>query len=336
MLRGEFIRQRKDNWLGLQNALDAVRGGRPDEAELLAIVKNYRRTIADLSLARSLFPRDPLINELNALVCRALLVIGARPDSDRARIASFFRRRYLPLLRRMSRFFLLSCAVFSGAALSGYGITRVNPFFANAIIGDEYIYMTLYNIEKERPYAVYQSKFKYAMSGFIMANNIKVAFSAFAFGVFYGAGTFLILVANGLMLGSITALFAAHGLLFGFVTTVMVHGTLELFAVMAAGAAGIRLGQSIFRPGRLTRKRALAEFGLEAFILTLAMVPVFVIAGILEGYVTPLDLPAGARLAVIGGSLAFLAAYFGTPFLLFSERKKGRRPLQEPEVRVAY
>jgi uncharacterized membrane protein SpoIIM required for sporulation len=340
MKRVEFIQQRKDTWLRLQRAVDAVtdvRGGRPDESELLAIVRNYRRTIADLSLARSLFPGDPLINELNALVLKALLVVGSRPVSDRERFVLFFRERYVNVLRRLSRFFLLSCAVFIASAVFGYFTTIMNPFFANAIVGDEYTYMTIDNIEKGRPFAVYQSGFKYAMSSFIMANNIKVAFSAFAFGVFYGVGTFLILIFNGLMLGSVSAIFASHHLLFGFATTVMIHGTLELFAIMAAGAAGLRLGQSIFRPGLLPRKRALAEFGLEAFILTIAMVPVFVIAGVLEGYVTPLPLGAGARLSIIGAGVLFLAAYFGAPFVLFRIRGRKARPsLPGPQVRVSY
>jgi uncharacterized membrane protein SpoIIM required for sporulation len=213
----------------------------------------------------------------------------------------------------------------------------MNPFFANAIVGDQYTYMTIDNIEKGRPYAVYQSGFKYAMSGFIMANNIKVALSAFAFGVFYGVGTFLILIFNGLMLGSVSALFASHGLFFGFATTVMIHGTLELFAIMAAGAAGLRLGQSIFRPGLLPRKLALAEFGIEAFILTIAMVPVFVLAGILEGFVTPLSLDAFARLSVIVASVLFLSVYFGTPLALSRGRcRKARHCPSKPDVRASY
>ena len=337
MQRNEFIKQRMNTWLGLQQSIDAIDGRdatRPDEATILNFIQHYRRTIADLSLVRSLFPRDPLISELGALLCKAILLIGRGPRSDAERIASFFRERYPAVLLRFSRFFLLSSLIFCCSTIFGFAVTRVNPFFANAIVGDEYVYMTADNIEKGHPFAVYQSKFKYAMSGFIMANNIKVAFSAFAFGIFYGVGTFLILIFNGLMLGSLSAVFFDCKLLFGFATTVLVHGTLELFAIMVAGAAGLRLGQSLFRPGMLSRKRALADFGVEAFIMTLAMVPIFVMAGALEGYVTPLGLPAVSRVLIITGNMILLAAYFGLPLWFF--HKKQPLAAAPPEVKVKY
>jgi uncharacterized membrane protein SpoIIM required for sporulation len=319
MPRAEFIKSKMGVWTALKKSVDKVTGmsaAGENETSLLDFVKNYRRTISDYSLLRSWFPGDPLIRELNALLCKALLIIGRNPLTDRDRMTRFYSFSFPEVIIKLSRFFLLSTFIFLASALFGYFITMVNPFFANAIVGDEYIYMTIDNIRNGTPFAVYQAHFKYAMSGFIMANNIKVAFYAFSSGVFYGVGTFLVLISNGLMLGSITAVFASHNLLWSFLSTVLVHGTLELFAIMVAGAAGLRLGQSLFRPGHLTRKQALASFGREAFILTAAMTPVFIIAGILEGYVTPLGLSAMARCGCIGGSALFLTVYLGLPVWL--------------------
>jgi uncharacterized membrane protein SpoIIM required for sporulation len=297
MPRAEFIKSKMGVWTALKKSVDKVTGmsaAGENETSLLDFVKNYRRTISDYSLLRSWFPGDPLIRELNALLCKALLIIGRNPLTDRDRMTRFYSFSFPEVIIKLSRFFLLSTFIFLASALFGYFITMVNPFFANAIVGDEYIYMTIDNIRNGTPFAVYQAHFKYAMSGFIMANNIKVAFYAFSSGVFYGVGTFLVLISNGLMLGSITA----------------------VFAIMVAGAAGLRLGQSLFRPGHLTRKQALASFGREAFILTAAMTPVFIIAGILEGYVTPLGLSAMARCGCIGGSALFLTVYLGLPVWL--------------------
>jgi uncharacterized membrane protein SpoIIM required for sporulation len=154
-----------------------------------------------------------------------------------------------------------------------------------------------------------------------MANNIKVSFMAFSLGVFYGIGTFAVLVANGLMLGALAAVFAQHHLFAGFVTTVLIHGTLELFAIAVAGAAGLRFGQSIFRPGNLRRAEALMDFGLEAFQVCLVMVPVLVVAAILEGYVTPLHPPMAVRLAVIGASLALIGVLTTVPVVRYRRRR---------------
>ncbi len=315
----EFIQDRKSSWIALESAIQTY--GKPGEAagkeaRLTGLMKHYRRTLADLSLAQSLFPGDPLIQDLNALVVRAMILINTRPKGDLSRVAEFFSVRIPQLVRRFSGFFAISALVFSLSILAGYGLTMLNNYAGNAIVGDRYIYMTLDNIAKGKPFAVYQSGIKYWMSSYIMANNIKVAFLAFAFGALYGVGTLTILIHNGLIIGSIAAVFAQKNLLSDFTTTVMIHGTLELFAIIVAGAAGLRFGQALFRPGNRRRVDALCEFGVEAFHLCAAMVPVFIIAAILEGYVTPLELSVPARLAIIAGSLLFLFVYLGVPSLV--------------------
>jgi uncharacterized membrane protein SpoIIM required for sporulation len=297
-------------------------------------MNNYRRAIADLSLAQSLFPGSQLVHELNVLVIKAMALINSNQQGDLQRIAGFFRRGLPQLVLKMRTLFMISCMIFIIAAIAGYGLTMLNSFTANAIVGDEYIYKTLANIDEGKPFAVYESRFKYAMSSFIMANNIKVAFLAFAFGALYGVGTIMILFSNGLMLGSIAAVFARHGLLFDFTTTVLIHGTLELFAIMVAGAAGLRMGQALFRPGELTRGEAMHRFGREAFQLCCVMVPVFVIAGILEGYVTHLGLSPLSRLLVITASMVFLFLYLCVPVFVFLTRGGKRAGGSAPDMRM--
>lgn len=336
----DFIKNRSLTWFALNDAIQNI-GGLAEknnrEQELVSFMQNYRRTCADLSLARSLFPGDQLIHELNTLVIRAMAFIGGCRQNDGGRIVGFYTQRVPQLVMTLSRHFLIVTVLFLSAACFGYFLTMLNPFTANAVVGDEYIYMTINNIEKGAPFAVYESGLKYFMSSFIMANNIKVAFTAFAFGALYGIGTFYILVFNGLMLGCITAVFAQYGLLVDFSATVLVHGTLELFAILVAGAAGLRFGQSIFRPGNLTRLEAIYIFGNEAFQLCAAMVPVFVIAGILEGYVTPLHLSLGLRAGIIVLSAVLLFLYLGLPTLLYTRRLARRAvPVNEPVVKIVY
>ena len=329
LTRRDFIENRKNSWLFLSGAVRNPRSSDlyTNEHRLLEFIKHYRRTIADLSLARTLFHADSLVRELNILVCNTLHFIGRTYQPNRRRIARFFQVSLPETMLTLRGFFIISFIVFFGSAAFGYFVSTMDPVFTTAMIGDKYVYMTIDNITSGEPFAVYQSKFKYAMSSFIMSNNIKVSFTAFSLGVFYGVGTFLVLLFNGLMLGGITALFGSFNLLLEFVTTVMVHGTLELFAIVVAGAAGLRFGQSIFRPGTLKRREAVKKFGIEAFYITTAMVPVLVIAGILEGYVTPLNLPLWGRCGVILASALFLVIYLGTPLFLYLRRN--RQPVPE-------
>ncbi len=335
----DFINDRKETWLELEKTarkISGVRRPRLDDRQVVSLMHNYRRTMADLSLAQSHYPSDPLVSQLSSLVVRVLSIVAAHQEGDLNRIRRFFSYTLPATILKLSRLFLVSLAVFGGAALFGYFLTVLDPYAANAIAGDRYVFMTLENIEKGKPFAVYESGLKYAMSGFIMANNIKVAFTAFAFGAFYGLGTFFILLYNGLMLGSIAAVFGNHGLLFDFTTTVLIHGTLELFAIVVAGAAGLRLGQALFRPGDLRRGEAVYKFGVEAFQICAIMVPVFVIAGILEGYVTPLELSRAGRILIIAASAVFLVLYLGIPtFYHLKRRKEDARHEAFPSIRMS-
>ncbi|MFP4165198.1 MAG: stage II sporulation protein M [Chitinispirillaceae bacterium] len=334
MNRIDFIRERKDTWIELENSvkeLDKLTTFSSSD-ELMSFLRCYRKTAADLSLCRSHFPQDPLNKELNGLVVKAMMHVGSDREGDVSRIRGFFSQTIPALVRKLRFLFIISFLVFSLSTLAGFFLAKLSPYAANVIAGDRYIHMTVRNIKKGDPFAVYKSGLKYAMSGFIMSNNIKVAFTAFALGALWGIGTFFILVFNGLMLGSIAALFSDYNLLLDFWLTVMIHGTLELFAIMVAGAAGLRLGQALFRPGKLTRKDALARFGMEAFKTCIAMVPIFIIAGVLEGYVTPLDLSRPDKLAIQLASILFIVFYLFSPSLFIKKKKHPHpfKPVQKP------
>jgi uncharacterized membrane protein SpoIIM required for sporulation len=332
----DFIKTRRTTWISLENEIKTLGGrvaGSESESLLISFINHYRRTIADLSLAQSLFPKSQLVGELNHLIVSAMVLISSRQKTDFTRIKLFFTERLPLLVIGLHKLFCISCAIFIISAAAGYGLTMVNPFTANVIVGDEYIFKTIENIENGNPFAVYESRFKYAMSSFIMANNIKVSFMAFAFGALYGLGTIFILLSNGLMLGSIAAVFAQHGLLFDFSTTVLIHGTLELFAVMVAGAAGLRFGQALFRPQEAKRIDALYIFGKEAFEVCCIMIPVFIVAGILEGFVTHLHLPSFTRILIISGSILLLVFYLIVPTVFYITRRKEPPPVA-PDVYV--
>ena len=132
----------------------------------------------------------------------------------------------------------------------------------------------------------------------IMANNITVALMSFAFGITAGIGTCYVIFVNALMLGAFVGHFVNHGL--GYVCCAFLagHGILEIFAILISGGAGLRLGLTMAMPGPLTRLAALRQGGREAALLVLGTIPMFIVAGTIEGFVTPSRLAGGAKIAL--------------------------------------
>ena len=162
------------------------------------------------------------------------------------------------------------------------------------------------------------------MASQIIANNVQVTFGVFALGVTAGIGTLLLLVLNGVSLGGVVGLYQAKGIVKLILAFVAPHGILELTAVCIAGGAGFLLTAALLLPGRRTRKRALVENGRRAIRLVAAATALLLVAGTLEGFVTPIpSWPLGAKFAVSGATLVLLVLY------LSSGRQRGIRPTRE-------
>jgi uncharacterized membrane protein SpoIIM required for sporulation len=106
------------------------------------------------------------------------------------------------------------------------------------------------------------------------------------------------------MLGGFAGHFANHDLLFDLWCFLAPHGVLEIFAILVSGAAGLRLGLSLAIPGELKRSASLRHGAKEAVLLVLGTVPMFVVAGFIEGFITPSYLPGPFKIALglaVGG-----------------------------------
>jgi uncharacterized membrane protein SpoIIM required for sporulation len=127
-----------------------------------------------------------------------------------------------------------------------------------------------------------------------MTNNIRVTVMAFAGGITFGVGTIAVLIFNGVLLGAVGGLsfHASRG--HDFVTLVVAHGVLELSCIVVAGAAGLRMAAALVAPGRTPRAAALGRGAREAVEVVLGTAPWLVLAGLIEGFITP----AGFGLAV--------------------------------------
>jgi uncharacterized membrane protein SpoIIM required for sporulation len=150
-------------------------------------------------------------------------------------------------------------------------------------------------------------------SSAIMTNNLSVAFVTFAAGITAGIGTLYYLILNGFLLGVVAAACAARGMSLSLWSFVAPHGVFELPAIFIAGGAGLRLAQGLLFPGVLPRRDAIRTAGADAVRLVLGVVPVLVMAGVIEAFVSPTNLPAGLKFGLAGALLVLLAAYLFAP-----------------------
>jgi uncharacterized membrane protein SpoIIM required for sporulation len=142
----------------------------------------------------------------------------------------------------------------------------------------------------------------------VLINNIQVSFFAFAAGVLFGIGSVFILVYNGANVGIALGLFIEAGQQSRFWGLILPHGLLEISAVIIAGAAGMTLGWALVAPGERSRSDAFTDAARRSVVVILGLMLAFIIAGIIEGFVTPSSLPTGARVGVGAAvELAFVA-----------------------------
>jgi uncharacterized membrane protein SpoIIM required for sporulation len=158
-----------------------------------------------------------------------------------------------------------------------------------------------------RGYVDVPEVFMPVMSSGIIANNVQITFFAFASGILAGAGTIMLLLFNGVHLGSVAGLYDASGggrLLWTFVAP---HGVIELTAACIAGGAGVWMGSALILPGRSTRMHALTVRAREAVALLAGTTALLIVAGLIEGFISPAPISTEAKLVV--AAVAALACF---------------------------
>ena len=297
MLSNLWINSRKNNW----NRLDAlvhqveasgVRSLPPADLRDLGLL--YRQAAADLSAVRSDRSSRTLEQYLNRLVGRAHNYVYSGQRISFVTLWRFMAYSYPRLLRRLSGYVLAATALFLLAGLLGALITAIHPDFAALMLGPQ----MMNKIEHHQMWTEGVLSIKPQAASGIMTNNITVCFLTFAGGIFAGLGTLYLLFSNGLQIATVLTCCAQHHMLLSLVSFMTAHGALELPSIMFAGAAGLRLGAAILFPGMLRRRAALALAGLEAVQLVAGTIPLLIIAGTLEAFLSPTHAPIALKFSV--------------------------------------
>ena len=301
-----FIRQNISKWRGAELVVETI-----DDTDATELADTYIDVTSDLAFAQTHYPESKITHYLNNLASALHNEIFRSHRYRWSRLLTFWTDEVPRTMWEARRELLLSFIVFVVSAFIGSLSQLFDPEFCRIILGDYYVDMTLQNIANGEPMAVYGGDPESDMFGSITLNNVKVSFVAFVLGVFTSLGTGFILFQNGVMLGSFQTFFAQHDLLWQSGLAVWLHGTLEISAIIVAGAAGIAMGNSWLFPGtypRLVSFRRGARRGLRIVVGT---VPVFVVAGFIESFFTRhTEWPDLLRLSIILCSLAFVIYYY--------------------------
>jgi uncharacterized membrane protein SpoIIM required for sporulation len=301
-----FIRQNIEKWREAEQVAEHM-----TTTDVPTLADTYIDVTSDLAFAQTHYPQSKITLYLNNLASALHNEIFRVRRYRWSRLWTFWTHEVPLTMWEARRELLLSFTVFVASAAIGLLSQLFDPEFCRIILGDSYVDMTLQNIAEGTPMAVYDSDAEDAMFGSITLNNVRVSFVVFVMGVFTSVATGFFLFQNGVMLGSFQTFFAQHGLLWQSALAVWLHGTLEISAIIVAGAAGMAMGNSWLFPGtypRLVSFRRGARRGLRIVVGT---VPVFVVAGFIESFLTRhTEWPDALRLTVIGGSLAFVIYYF--------------------------
>ena len=319
MTLAEFTTKQQPIWSELEELLNSTRqrgAKNMSTVQLNRLGYLYRRITSDLAVARRDFPDDHCVTYLNALASRAHASIYQTSPLKRNTIRNFFRFGFPTLFRRNLPFIVAAFLMFAIGFGTAYWIALAKPVFAERL-APQHIVETIH--AKEMWTNIPELQRNLAAS-FIMTNNIRVAFLAFASGITFMVGTVYILAFNGLHIGVIAGLCHVHGLALPLWEFVSPHGYIELTTIFIAGGAGLKMGYALIAPTQFTRKRALTDAAKTAVKLIGGCVVLLVIAGVIEGFVSPSSLP----------SIVKIGFGFATGVLLFSYLFLMREPNGKP------
>jgi uncharacterized membrane protein SpoIIM required for sporulation len=285
----DFITAHRGGWEDLESLVRRAgqdpRGLTAEEIERLGQL--YRHVTSDLAVARRDFPLDQATRYLNDLAARAHPLLYRAPAGAWRRLGHFFLLEFPRLFRSAGPFVLVAFLMFMLPALAGYLVASANPGAAEKLLPDT----VTRTVRQGHLWTSISANERPVASSFIMTNNIRVAILSFAGGILLGTLAAYVLVSNGLSLGAIMGYTQAYGLAADLGAFVSPHGYLELSVIFISGGAGLQLGWAVLSPGLLSRRDALGQAAQRAAQLLLGAVPLLVVAGLIEGFVSPSGLP---------------------------------------------
>jgi uncharacterized membrane protein SpoIIM required for sporulation len=312
VLSNQWIEKRAPHWDRLTTlvaAADASHMRGLSRSELRELALLYRQVASDLSTLRQDTTSVALANRVNHLLARAHHIIYSSRKSSWRNFFLFLRDGYPRAFRAQIMPVFASLVLLLLGTVLAAAFTLANPRFAAPILGPG----IMNSIARHHMWTQSIVSVAPQESSHIMTNNLTVSFGAFAGGLLFGFGSVYVIFFNGMMLGAVAVACEKAGMALPLWSFVVPHGSLELPAIVIAGAAGIRLGWGMLFPGLFRWKDSVARAGGEAVQLVSGTIPMLFIAGCLEGFFSPSSAPVALKFSVGAGLFLLLNLWLFRP-----------------------
>ncbi len=292
----QFIAANREKWERLSDLIAHSAGNgirRMPAGELEELGNLYRTVTSDFALAQRDFRGQAVTAYLNQLVARAHSAVYRGRPARATGLLDFLWRQFPRTYRALLPYILAAAIMVAVPAIANGILVYLRPDTAEWTF-DNGAKALIPLVRKGELWIDLPEDKRPAASAFIMTNNIRVSLAAFAGGASAGLLTLYILVTNGLSVGGLLGLCFHYGIGWRLLNFIIGHGVIELSVVFIAGGAGLRMGWAIVHPGTQARKDALILATREALTLAAGSIPLLVVAGIIEGFISPLFNPAAS------------------------------------------
>jgi uncharacterized membrane protein SpoIIM required for sporulation len=318
----QFVAAHRARWQRLGELVDKAqrsRLGSLSDDELHELGALYRSASADLARTQTRYAGthagSELVRSLNDLVLRAHTQVYSAPPARPIRALRFFLYGFPAAFRRHWRAIAVASVLMYGPGLLAYLCVVAHPTWTEYFVPESAVAEVQTRAQKKLTSGwgantSFESLLDSpAISSFIMTNNIRVSIGAVAFGVTMGVGTAWMLIMNGLLLGGLSGVATNEHVDLLYWAVILPHGVLELTAICIAGGAGLLIARALYAPGDLPRRDALKIAGGEAMRLLIGVTLLLVIAGLIEGFITPQPMPPLLKLSFALVTAILLAIY---------------------------
>lgn len=315
-----FRREREEDWRRLEALVTKAEkrsASALSDAEILAMPVLYRSALSALSVARATSLDQALVGYLENLSARAYFFVYGARATPLEMLSAFFSRDWPAGVRAMWRETLASLAItLLGVGVAWWLISAnsewfyafVDPSLASGrdpTATAASLRATLYHDEGSDGLSFFATM--------LFTHNAQIALGAFALGFALGVPTIILLLMNGAMLGAMLHVFISKGVGFEFGGWLLIHGVTELFAIILAGAAGLKIGWAVAFPGRRSRLDSLSEAGRSSGAAVMGVVIMLMVAGLLEGFGRQLIVDDLTRYAIAAVTAVIWGLYFYAP-----------------------
>jgi len=307
----QFTQNNSSSWEELKQLTDLLdkRGvSKLQPKQLRRFLYLFRKASHDLAYSRTHFAGSDVITYLNSLVGRAHNHIYAVKKNNLSGVLGYFTIGFSKQVKLFRRYIFAAVLIFLLGFILSLALVTANHLNASYFLPENMIQSIDWEMGNH-------NSWDYPlMSSVIMVNNISVALKAFVFGITLGIGTIYVLFYNGALLGALTGLVYHFGNPVRYWSLILPHGIIELSAIFISGGAGFILARSILIPREYTRRHSIIKGAKEAVSLVLGIILMLAVAGLIEGFFTPLDISPNIKLIFATATAVVGLLYFSIPY----------------------